>query len=511
MPEFILGIDIGTSSCKTILIDSEGNIIGVSQHYYKLYCQKYGWAEQDPEDWFQAFKLSLKEIRKKFPAAVGKISAIGVTGQMIGLTILDKDMDILHPSIIWMDQRCLPQVEHLKSNYNKLIGNITFNPINVSYTLPKMLWLRENHENIWKRMYKIQLPKDYIRLKLTKNWVMEYSDGSGTLLMDVKKLKWSEEILDIVNIEKDKLPELIPSWEIAGYLAKDIALELGITAGIPVIAGAGDLAAENLSAGIINSDMQLIRMGTSAPISTSIMKPIKDPNGNATCYVHCIKERWLTEVTVQSFGLCERWFMDSFFNKESDKKSTRKEFYDYINRTVNDVPIGSEGLIFHPFNTGSPYWNPYLKGAFYGITSKHEKKHFARSVIEGTVLSLKDAKRYLDKMISININKYIIAGGGAKSKLWTQIICDVLKKDALIYKNTDAALGAAMIAGIGTSIYKNKEEAISKCLKEDRSVYFNKNNNKKYEKLYLAYRKIHEGLMENSDFMHRINVEISNT
>ena len=235
MKEYLLGIDIGTSSCKTIVIDTDGKVIDSARYEYDIVCPQYGWAEQNPEDWYQAFRQGLSEIFDKHPEIAKQISAIGVTGQMIGLTLLDKSAQVIRPAIIWMDQRCLPQVEYLKERFEEPINRIALNPINMTYTLPKMLWVKENEPEVWRKVYKFQLPKDYMRLRLTDVWAADYHDLSGTLLLDVTNLCWAEEIIDLVGVEREKLPELLPSWNIAGHVTHTAARELGIPAGIPVV------------------------------------------------------------------------------------------------------------------------------------------------------------------------------------------------------------------------------------------------------------------------------------
>ena len=377
MKEYLLGIDIGTSSCKTIVIDTDGRVIDSARYSYEISCPQYGWAEQNPEDWYQAFRQGLAEIFDKHPEIPKQISAIGVTGQMIGLTLLDQAARVIRPAIIWMDQRCLPQVEYLKERFEEPINRIALNPINMTYTLPKILWVKENEPEVWQKVYKFQLPKDYMRLRLTDVWAVDYHDLSGTLLLDVTNLCWAEEIIDLVGVEREKLPELLPSWNIAGYVTNAAARELGIPAGIPVVAGAGDQATENLAAGIISSDQLLTRLGTAGSSSTCTEFPLPDPKKIAPCYPHCIPGRWLAEIADHTFGLCENWFRETFFSlekKEAQKQQT--DFYHTMDALAEDIPIGAEGLIFHPFNHGGPYWNPQLRGAFYGINLRHNKGHF---------------------------------------------------------------------------------------------------------------------------------------
>ncbi|GAK56936.1 hypothetical protein U27_03900 [Candidatus Vecturithrix granuli] len=504
MREYLLGIDVGTSSCKTIVIDTDGRVIASARYSYEITCPQYGWAEQNPEDWYQAFRQGLAEIFSKHPEIPKQISAIGVTGQMIGLTLLDKSAQIIRPAIIWMDQRCLPQVEYLKKHFEEPISRIALNPINMTYTLPKILWVKENEPEVWQKVYKFQLPKDYMRLRLTDVWAADYHDLSGTLLLDVTNLCWAEEIIDLVGVEREKLPELLPSWNIAGHVTHAAAGELGIPAGIPVVAGAGDQATENLAAGIISSDLLLTRLGTAGSSSTCTEFPLPDPKKIAPCYPHCIPGRWLAETADHTFGLCENWFRETFFSlerKEAQKQQT--DFYHTMDALAENIPIGAEGLIFHPFNHGGPYWNPQLRGAFYGINLRHTKGHFFRAMLEGSVFCLKDSICLLEERIGKSVPDYSLVGGGSRSALWTQMICDIVQKDAHILKTADASLGAAMLAGLGTQIFASPEDAITHCVEREKEVYCKRENSKKYDILYELYQRVHDNLMQDSSFIQK--------
>src|SRR5271157_1572830 len=228
MKELVLGIDVGTSSCKTLFIDATGAVVDSARHEYGVHSAHYGWAEQDPEDWFQAFRRGLGEILERNPDAGRRVCAASVTGQMIGLTILDREGRVIRPAIIWMDQRCLPQVDFLKKNFEALIRRITLNPVNTAYTLPKILWLKENEPQSWEKLYKIQLPKDYVRLRLTGEWAIDLNDAAGTLLVDVTNLRWADELIDALGFERDRLPSLVPSTAVAGHLTSESARELGL-------------------------------------------------------------------------------------------------------------------------------------------------------------------------------------------------------------------------------------------------------------------------------------------
>lgn len=489
---YLIGVDIGTNGCKTILINSEGEIVGTASREYPTYYPRPGWAEQNPEDWYSAFKTAFIKMTREANISPDRISAIGVTGQMVGLTCLDKEGAVLRNTILWNDQRAASQVEWLKKNFKKKIPPITYAPINQSFTLPKILWLREHEPLFWKQMYKLQLPKDYIRFRLTKNWFTDCSDASGTMLFDLSNLKWSQEICEMVQIPLNKLPNVTPSFHIAGHICRKTSNELGIKEDTPVVAGAADLSADNLAAGITEPYQWVTRMGTAGSTSLIVEKPVLDRQEVCFCSAHCIPDKYIVEVGTHTFGLAYRWFKDTFCAEETTTgEEVRKSPYEITEEMIAHTSIGANGLFFHPFIAGSPYWDPQLKGAFLGITPGHKKKHFARALLEGTVFCLSDSLALLRKLTGSQLKEYILVGGGSKSRIWRQIVCDVLGTNALVLEHSDASLGAAMLAGIGSSTFDSVSDAIAKCVKRKLRVSFRRNNHIRYQSMIKDFGKIH--------------------
>ena len=490
--KYILGIDLGTGSVKTILVDSDGNIIGSSSREYPTSYPNPGWVEQDPEDWYYAFKNTFKEMMKEADIDPDRISAIGVTGQMVGLTCLDRDGAVLRNTILWNDQRATEQIKWLKENLGRRISQITYLPINQSFTLPKLLWLMENEPRIWEKMYQFQLPKDYIRFRLTRNWFTDHTDASATMLFDLVNLKWSREICRMIKFPMDKLPEAVPSSKVVGSVCAEASDELGISKGIPVVAGATDLSSDNLAAGITESYQWVTRMGTAGSTSLVVDKAVFDEQEICFCSAHCIPGKYIAEVGVHSFGQAYRWFKDTFCSEEIGmSKKLNKSPYELIEKIASKAPVGSDGLIYHPFINGSPYWDPYLKGVFWGITPNHRKKHFSRAVLEGTAFCLNDAFDLLKNLVKNNPKEYMLVGGGTKSSLWCQIVCDVLGTDAFILENCDASLGAAMLAGVGSSIFRSFDDVITKFVKPRKKVSYDSDNYVKYQRIIKIFKIIH--------------------
>ncbi len=490
--KYILGVDLGTSSVKTILIDSEGKIIGSASSEYPTDYPQPGWAEQNPENWYSDFKNTFGRMMKEAGISPERISAVGVAGQMVSLTCLDREGSVLRNTISWNDQRATSQVRWLKENFGKSISRITYLPINQSFTLPKLLWLRENEPLVWKQMYQLQLPKDYIRFRLTRNWFTDYSDASATMLFDPVKLRWSERICKMLQFPMGKLPEVVPSSRIVGNVCREASDELGIVKGTPVVAGASDLSADNLASGITRPNQWVTRMGTAGSTSLVVDSAILDKQGVCFCSVHCIPGKYIVEVGVHSFGQSYRWFKDTFCGEESSRaKEVDKSPYEIIEHYAEKTSIGADGLIFHPFINGSPYWDPYLKGVFWGIKPGHTKGHFSRAVLEGTAFCLSDAFGLLRNLSKCKPKEYILVGGGSRSRLWRQTICDVLGTDATVLDNCDASLGVAMLAGVGSSIFRDYEEAIEKFVKPSSKVSYVKENHLSYQKIMSTFKKIH--------------------
>lgn len=503
MSEYLVGIDIGTSSCKIVVMDTGGNLVASTRRSYPTSHPRYGWTEQNPHHWYEALKLGWKELGERNPQIAQRVCAIGVTGQMMTLVIVDREGTVLRPAIVWSDQRCMPQVNYLKEHFGQLIGEITFNPVTNSYTLPKLLWLKENDPDTWKKMFKLQLPKDYIRYRLTGKWVTDLNDAASTLLLDVEKHGWSDEIAHAVGLEKEKLPEVFPCSYVVGHVSGNASSELGIKQGTPVVAGAGDLAAENLAAGVVDATRRLIRLGTSGSVSSAMSRPLWNPQILSTCYPHCIAGRWLIEVSDQSFGSCAEWFRRNFLSGKP-KENTQADGCEYrsADRMAETVPPGAEGLLFHPFNNGGPYWNPYLRGAFYGITAMHEKRHFLRAILEGSAFCLKDTVMCLEDLIEQDAKEHLLIGGGSKSKVWATIICDVLRKNARILETADACVGASILSGLGISVFRTFEDALSVCTQKATKVSYNERNYRVYDSLYIFYENIHHALMQDSVTIH---------
>jgi len=496
----LVGIDVGTGGCKVTIINSDGKIINSANEEYPTYYPRPGWAEQNPNDWYNTVKKALIKTNIKNI----RVDAVCVDGQVHTPVFLNENWEILRPSIPWIDQRSTEQVELLKKviSQRKII-EVTFNPPANSFTLPQILWVKNNQPEIWRKVYKILLAKDYIRGMLTEPlWCTDHSDAIATLMFDGNTFKWSKFICESVEIPMEKLPEIVFSSKIIGHINKKASSETGIPEGTPVICGGSDCSVENLAAGTIASGGCFVKLATSGVISITTDKPTPDFQGRTVTY--CLPtfqqspELWLTKSGTASCASAIRWFKEVFCKEEVDiAKRMGKTVYELIDDMAEKITIGSEGLFFHPYLIGelSPYFDPHLKGSFYGITLRHRKEHFCRAVLEGIAFSIRDSLQIFEEL-GLSVNNIRLIGGGANSHLWGQIICDVLGKDGLKPAVGDASFGSALLAGIGIKVFKDMSEAVNKCVKIERIIRADAKRHKNYEKLFKIYKRIHDNLAD---------------
>jgi xylulokinase len=501
--ECLVGIDLGTSGCKVTIMDVDGRIICEATERYPTYYPANGWAEQDPRTWLQSLRSSLRKALNQAEISPSRVVAIGIDGQVHTAVFINEKFEVLRPAIIWTDKRSVNNIQRLKTvlGTNKII-KITFNPPVTSFTLPHIMWVKENQPDIWKQTYKILWVKDYIRSKLTeKQWVTDHTDATGSLLFDANKFKWSEIICDAAEVPLEKLPEISPSTKIAGYVNRKASRETGIPEGIPVIVGASDVSVENLSAGTVEPGTCFIKLATSGVISVTTSNPTPDPLGRAVTY--CLPtsqdfaEGWFTKSGTSSCVSSYEWFINLMFKQKSVSTIKSKNIYVHFDKMAKKAPIGSRGLFFHPYLIGelSPYFDPYLRGSFFGITLCHKREDFCRAVLEGVAFSIRDSLHIFEEL-GFSLRKAILIGGGTKSPIWRQILCDVLGINGATVKGGDASFGAAMLAGIGAGIFRDLLDATKKCVRIDKYIKCRKESFYKYQKLFKVYREIHDKLAD---------------
>jgi xylulokinase len=496
---YIMGLDIGTSSIKVLIADERGNVIARSAEEYPIHSPTPGYAEQDPDLWWEAAKTSIKMALKNSGLSSSEISALGLTGQMHGTVLIGRDMRPLRPAIIWSDKRSAYQCREFYEKVGReKVLNIVCNPIMPGFMGPTLLWIRENEGRIFNSIFKVLLPKDYIRLKLTGIIATDFSDASATLLFDVRERMWSDEIISILNLPREAFPEAFESTSIIGNVSKEASEETGLHAGTPVVAGAGDSQAGAVGCGVIKAGIASSNIGTGGQIFTTLDELMVDTKNRVHTFCHAVPNKWCLQGAILSAGLSLRWFRDSFAHMEKIVGAFSDiDPYDLLSKEAETVEPGCNGLIFLPYLQGerSPHMDPKARGGFFGLTLQHNRQHFIRAIMEGVVYALRDCLETF-RELGVKIEKIIARGGGSRSNLWRQIQADIFRSTIVKTRvEEDSAFGAALMAGVGVGIYPSLENA---CEKAVEAVSINEPDGERakiYERIYNeVYRNLYSSL-----------------
>lgn len=500
---YFIGIDIGTTGAKALLMDVNGVVVTTATSEYPMSTPHPLWAEQNPDDWWNATCTTIQNVLRESKVNANNVKGVGLTGQMHGLVTLDKNGKVLYPCIMWNDQRTGNECKEIteRIGFQNLLS-ITGNQVLPGFTVPKILWLRKNKSDVFSRINKILIPKDYIRYKLTNEFFTDVSDASGTSLLNVKERSWSKEILDKLEIPADWLPEVVESITQTGSITKQASALTGLTEGTPVFAGGGDQAAGGIGAGAVREGIVSIILGTSGVVFTHSDNYRIEPEGKLHAFCHSVPGKWhLMGVTLSAAGSF-RWYRDTFAQLEkSEAEKMGKDVYEILTLQAETVQAGSEGLFFLPYLTGerTPHPDPNAKGAFIGLNIRHTKAHFARSVLEGVAFSLRDCFELISNL-GIKAENLIVSGGGAKSRLWRSIISDIFNAEINTLSCTEGApYGAAILATVGSGNYNTVHEACDRMLKIESSITPEQQRVANYEEYYRIYRELYPDLMESFD------------
>ncbi len=497
---YYLGLDIGTSGTKALLITENGQHVASDTQEYPLSTPRPLWAEQDPEDWWQAAILTTKNVLQKAGIKGEEIAGIGLSGQMHGSVFLDKDNRVLRPALLWCDQRTQAECDWITAQvgHDALVEHIS-NPVLTGFTAPKIVWLRNHEQETYDKVVKVLLPKDYIRYKLTGVHATEVSDASGTALLDVKNRRWSEEVLEAAGIPRSFMPDCAESIEITGHVHAEAAGLTGLAQGTPVAGGGGDQAAGAVGSGIVETGVVSSTVGTSGVVFAYSDTPATDPLLRVHTFCHAVPGKWHTMGVVLSAGGSLRWLRDTFFQPEGVvARTTGDDPYNLMAEGARQVSAGSEGLIFLPYLTGerTPYPDANARGTFLGITLRHKRQHFARAVLEGVAYALNDTFQIFDE-IGVPVTQVRASGGGAKSPVWRQIHADVTgHPHVTLSVDEGPALGAALLAAVGMGAYPSVADACRAAIQTVAQTDPDAAAHKTYEKYYGVYRALYPALKE---------------
>ncbi len=497
---FIIGIDIGTSGTKTVLFDEAGAVIASKTIEYPLYQPKNGYAEQDPEDWANAAVNTIKAVMAESGVKKEDVKGIGLSGQMHGLVMLDKDNNVIRKSIIWCDQRTADEVAEMNAKLGeKKLIEITANPALTGWTAAKILWVKNKEPENYEKCRHILLPKDYIRFILTGEYATEVSDASGMQLLDVPNRCWSDEVISALGLDKSMLGKVYESCEVTGRLTKKMAELTGLCEGTIVVGGAGDNAAAAVGTGVVEDGKAFTTIGTSGVVFAHTSKISIDPKGRVHTCCAAVPNSWHVMGVTQGAGLSLKWFRDNFCSaeKETAKYMGVDEYY-LMDKEAATVSIGANRLLYLPYLMGerTPHLDPNARGVFFGLSAMHTKKEMLRAVMEGVSYSLRDCVEVF-KQMSISVSDMMACGGGGTSPLWRQMLADLYACPVKTAASKEGpALGVALLASVGAGIYSSVPEACKAVVKTDKVQEPVAENVPQYEKYYRLYTEIYPKLKE---------------
>ncbi|MDQ1143803.1 xylulokinase [Bacillus sp. SORGH_AS 510] len=482
---YVIGIDLGTGSVKAILVNEKGKICGESSASYPLIHEKSGYSEQNPEQWVIQTISAIQKLLHNSGIQGSSVEGISFSGQMHGLVLLDEDQRILRNAILWNDTRTTAQCRKITKKLGDKLETIAKNPALEGFTLPKLLWVKENEPEIFKQANVFLLPKDYVRYRFTGQIAMDYSDAAGTLLLDVINKEWSPEILKAFSIPKNLCPALVESTGFAGNLLPEIAEKCGLSPAVKVFAGGADNACGAIGAGILSQGDTLCSIGTSGVILSHEESRDTDYNGKLHFFNHCKPNAFYGMGVTLAAGYSLTWFKDTFAND--------RPFQELL-EPIDRIPAGSAGLLFTPYLTGerTPHADSIIRGSFIGIDSAHTLAHFTRAVIEGITFSLRESLEIL-KNAGKSIQTIVSIGGGAKNETWLQIQADVFQAEIVQLESQQGpALGAAIIAAVGCNWFETLEQCTQAFVHKGKSFYPNQEQVFIYEELYNIYRTVYQ-------------------
>lgn len=497
---YFLGIDTSTTSSKALIMDERGDVRAAASSPHTLQSPKPLWSEQDPQEWWQAMAVSIRSVLEKAGIGGEEIGAVGLTGQMHGLVLLDDGGNVLRPAILWNDQRTQSQCDEIharigKERFIQITGNVAL----TGFTAPKILWVRENEPEVYAKAKHVLLPKDYVRYRLTGEFALDKADGSGTVLFDLRLRDWSNEVLSALEIPRGWMPETFEGPEFTGPISEEAAALTGLKAGTPVAAGGGDQAAQAVGVGAVEPGIVGLTVGTSGVVFATTPSALVEPEGRLHAFCHAVPGMWHFMGVMLSAAGSLQWYRDAIAPNFS---------FDDLLKEAASIPAGSEGLQFLPYLSGerTPHPDPFARGAFVGLTLRHGRAHLTRAVLEGVSFGLKDSfaliqnagasTRLLHSAQGLGpITQIRSSGGGTKGALWRQILASVLEAELVTVNTTEgAAYGAALLAGVGAGAWADVPTACRACIKVTGSTHPDPSKVDVYRGAYPLYRELYPAL-----------------
>jgi xylulokinase len=498
---FWMGLDVGTTGSRAVIIDEAGDVrAAASADHAPMAQPEPTWAEQDPGDWWRAAQEAIGAALRQGDIRGKDVAGLGLSGQMHGAVLLDARHEVIRPAIIWCDQRSQAQADWFTERIGSVrLKEITCNPALTGFTVPKLLWVRDNEPQNYGRMRMLLLPKDYIRFRLTGGFFTEVSDASGTLLLDVPERRWSSFILDALDLSPEKLPAVAESHEPTARISNEAATLTGLSAGTPVVGGGGDQAAGGVGNGIVEPGIVSSTIGSSGVVFAYTDAPHLDKGGRVHTFCHAVRGRWHVMGVTQGAGLSFRWFRDNFGTAEfAQARAAGTDPYDILTAEAASAPAGCEGLIYLPYLMGerTPHLDPLARGVFFGLTARHTRAHMVRAILEGVAFSLRDSLEIFREM-GVASEQIRASGGGGRSALWRQIQADIFGREMVTINATEgSAFGAALLAATGTDRFSSVQEACRSTIRITDRCTPDPARVRLYEDYYQIYRNLYVQLRE---------------
>ena len=486
---YFLGLDISTTGSKALLVDENGVVVATASSPHTLQNPRPLWSEQNPSEWWRAVSISIRSVLEKASIGGELVAAVGLTGQMHGLVILDARGNVLRPAILWNDQRTQSQCDEIhqrigKDRFIQITGNVAL----TGFTAPKIMWVKENEPDVYAKAKHILLPKDYVRYKLTGEYGMDKADGAGTVLFDLKLRNWSHEVLDALDINGSWMPPTFEGPEITGCVNEEAASLTGLKVGTPVAAGGGDQAAGAVGMGAVESGVVALTVGTSGVVFATTPSALIEPEGRLHAFCHAVPGMWHFMGVMLSAAGSLQWYRDTL---ASDMD------FDELLKEAESVPAGCDGLQFLPYLSGerTPHPDPLARGAFIGLTLRHSRAYMTRAVLEGVSFGLKDSFTLIQGVGLGKIVQVRASGGGTKSVLWRQILASALEAELVTVNTTEgAAYGAALLAGVGAGAWSDVVTACNVAVKLTGSTMPDPAQVEAYRKAYPLYQELYPAL-----------------
>ena len=499
----LLGIDYGTGGCKVTVLDETGRFVGEASTEFTTYHDHPGWSEQEPSDWWTALCASLKKLTEK-GVDLKSVVACALDGSTHNAVLLDADMKPVRRTIMWTDQRATAECEALKAGSGEKVFSTCYQMPAPTWTLPQMMWLKANEPDILKKTEHVLFVKDYVRYLLTGKAATDYIEAQGTLMYDVGSARvsrnsrdtgigaWSPELVELSGLKMSAMPAIIKPTDVVGTVTKEAAAATGLPESCAVVCGSSDSAVEDYGAGAVEPGDLIIKLATAGNVNS--MTAAAHPHPKTLTYSHIVPGMWYSVSATNAAALCMRWLRDAFYSTAVDG-DRRQSMYETMDEEARKSPIGANGVFFHPYLQGErcPYWDPNLRASFTGVSISSTRGDFTRALMEGVAFSLKDCYGTLEEM-KLPVKRIFLIGGGARSKLWSEIVCNVFNRPVAVPTPGDASFGACLLAGTGIGLFKDVKEAVAKCLHLGRTIEPDPKAALEYDHLFTCYRRIHDAL-----------------